>query len=222
MLSTHGRRSASVIVEPVARGLLRLGLTPNMVTVIGAVVAAGIAVALIPSGHLVWAAVTSGVFVAFDLIDGTMARLRGGGTKFGATLDATCDRITDGALFAAITWWLIFSYQPHPSLIVASLVVLVGSQVISYVKARGEASGFSIVGGLIERPERLIIGLTGIGLQGLGVPYAVDVAIWVLAAGSVYTVVQRLYMASRDSQADDHIAPPPGARDSDPQEANAR
>lgn len=222
MLSTRGRRPASVIVEPVARGLLRVGLTPNMVTVIGAVVTAGIAVLLIPAGHLFWAAVVSGVFAAFDLVDGTMARLRGGGTKFGATLDATCDRITDGALFAAITWWLIFTYQPHSSLIVAAFVVLIASQVVSYVKARGEASGFRIVGGLVERPERLIIGLVGIGLQGLGVPYAIDVAIWVLAAGSVYTVVQRLFMASRNPEALEHIAPPPGTRDSDPQEANAR
>ena len=139
------------------------------------------------------------------------ALLRGGGTRFGATLDATCDRITDGALFAAITWWLIFTYEAHPALIVASFVVLVSSQVISYVKARGEASGFTILGGLIERPERLIIGLVGIGLQGLGVPYAIDVAVWVLAAGSVWTVIQRLYTASRNPQALEHIAPPPGA-----------
>lgn len=222
MLSTRGRRPASVIVEPVARGLLRVGLTPNMVTVISAVVTAGIALLLIPTGHLLWAAVLSGLFAAFDLVDGTMARLRGGGTRFGATLDATCDRITDGVLFAAITWWLIFTYQPHTSLIVASFVVLIASQVISYVKARGEASGFRIVGGLIERPERLIIGLVGVGLQGLGVPYALDVAIWVLAAGSVYTVLQRLIMASRNPEALEHIAPPPGTWDSDPQEANAR
>ena len=103
MLSTRGRRPASVLVEPVARGLLRLGLTPNVVTVIGAVITCAIAVLLIPQGHLFTAAVASGLFAAFDLVDGTMARLRGGGTRFGATLDATCDRITDGALFAAIT-----------------------------------------------------------------------------------------------------------------------
>ena len=222
MLSTRGRRPASVIVEPVARGLLRMGLTPNMVTVVGAAVTMVIAVLLIPSGHLFWAAVISGIFAAFDLVDGTMARLRGGGTKFGATLDATCDRITDGVLFATITWWLIFTYQPHPSLIVAAFTVLISSQVVSYVKARGEASGFRIVGGLIERPERLLIGLVGIGLQGLGVPYAIDVALWALAAGSVYTVVQRLIMASRNPEALEHIAPPPGTRDADQQEANAR
>ena len=75
MLSTRGRRPASVVVEPVARGLLRIGLTPNMVTVIGTVVTMGIAVLLIPAGHLVWAAVASAVFTAFDMVDGTMAPL---------------------------------------------------------------------------------------------------------------------------------------------------
>ncbi|WIM69874.1 phosphatidylinositol phosphate synthase [Corynebacterium suedekumii] len=211
MLSVHGRRPAAVIVEPLARALLKTGVSPNTVTVAGAAVTIAITVVLIPTGHLVWAAVLSGLFAAFDMIDGTMARLRGGGTRFGATLDATCDRITDGALFAAITWWLIYSYDAHPSLVVAAFIVLVSSQVISYVKARGEASGFRMVGGLIERPERLIIGLVGVGLQGFGVPYAIDVAIWVLAAGSVITVIQRLMLANRDDRARETIAPPAGA-----------
>lgn len=211
MLSVHGRRPAAVIVEPLARALLKTGVSPNTVTVAGAAVTIAITVVLIPTGHLVWAAVLSGLFAAFDMIDGTMARLRGGGTRFGATLDATCDRITDGALFAAITWWLIYSYDAHPSLVVAAFTVLVSSQVISYVKARGEASGFRMVGGLIERPERLIIGLVGVGLQGFGVPYAIDVAIWVLAAGSVITVIQRLMLANRDDRARETIAPPAGA-----------
>jgi len=211
VLSVHGRRPAAVIVEPLARALLKTGVSPNTVTVAGAALTIAIAVVLIPTGHLVWAAVLSGLFAAFDMIDGTMARLRGGGTRFGATLDATCDRITDGALFAAITWWLIYSYDAHPSLVVAAFTVLVSSQVISYVKARGEASGFRMVGGLIERPERLIIGLVGVGLQGFGVPYAIDVAIWVLAAGSVITVIQRLMLANRDDRARETIAPPAGA-----------
>ncbi|QGU07560.1 CDP-diacylglycerol--inositol 3-phosphatidyltransferase [Corynebacterium occultum] len=211
MLSVHGRKPAALVVEPVARILNRTGITPNTVTVAGALITILIAVLLIPSGHLVWAAILSGIFAAFDMVDGTMARMRGGGTKFGATLDATCDRITDGALFAAITWWLIYSYEAPPSLVVASLVVLISSQVISYVKARGEASGFRIVGGLVERPERLILGLVGVGLQGFGVPYAIDVAIWLLTVGSVITVVQRLRIAARAPQAQDLVAAPEGA-----------
>ena len=101
---------------------------------------------------------------------------------------------------------LIFGYGAGQPLIVASFVVLVSSQVISYVKARGEASGFTMVGGLVERPERLIVGLMGIGLTGLGVPYAIDVAIWLLAAGSVFTVGQRLIMAAQSPRSDDLCA----------------
>lgn len=213
MLSVRGRKPTSVVIEPVARALTRLGLTPNVVTVVGALCTTAVAVLLIPTGHLVAAAILSAVFAAFDLVDGTMARIRGNGTKFGATLDATCDRITDGALFGAITWWLIFSYHAHASLIAASFVVIVSSQVISYVKARSEASGIDITGGLIERAERLIIGLLGIGLAGLGVPWAIDCAIWILAIGSIYTVIQRLYIAAQSEQAQDAVKAPAGAKE---------
>lgn len=213
MLSARGRRPVAVVVEPVARFLNRAGISPNTVTVLGAVITTVTAVVLIPTGYLTWAAILSGIFAGMDMVDGTMARLRGGGTKFGATLDATCDRITDGALFSAITWWLIFSYDAHESLIAASFVVLASSQVISYVKARGEASGLKMEGGLVERPERLIVGLVGIGLQGFGVPYAVDLAIWLLAVGSVYTVIQRLVMANNASGAEERIGAPAGSKE---------
>lgn len=212
MLSVHGRKPARVVVEPVARFMIRLGATPNQLTVVSAVLTIGVALILIPSGHLVLAAVLTGLFAAFDMIDGTVARMQGGGTKYGATLDATCDRITDGALFAAITWWLVYTYDAPQSLVAASLVCLVASQVISYVKARGEASGFTMVGGLIERPERLIISLVGLGLTGFGVPYAIDIALWILAVGSAYTVVQRLVMAGRSPLARERIKAPTGAK----------
>lgn len=211
MLSSKGRGPVAPIVEPIARGANAVGLTPNAMTVIGTIAAVTASVVLIPMGHLFAAALLAGVFTAFDMIDGTMARLRGGGTKFGAVLDASCDRITDGALFAAIFWWLAYSYDASAPLLVACLTVLIGSQTISYVKARAEASGFTVSGGLIERPERLILGLVGIGLQGLGVPYAIDVAIWLLAVGTVFTVVQRVLIVAKQPGAQDTIAPPEGA-----------
>lgn len=195
MLSVYGRKPAAVVVEPVAKLFLKMGLTPNAVTLIGTTVTIAISVILIPQGHLFAAAVFSAVFAAFDLVDGTMARMTTGGSRFGATLDASCDRITDGALFGAIAMWLIYVDHAPPATLAACLIVLVASQVISYVKARGEASGFTMVGGLIERPERLILGLTSIGLEGLGVPYAVEVSLWILVVGSIFTVGQRLMIA---------------------------
>ncbi|MFV8380299.1 phosphatidylinositol phosphate synthase [Corynebacterium hindlerae] len=211
MLSVHGRKPVAVIVEPIARTFLKLGLSPNVVTVAGTVISCAIILTLVPTGHLFLAAVFSGLFTAFDMLDGTMARLRGGGTVFGATLDASCDRVTDGVLFSVIVWWLIYRYEASQALVAAAFTTLVASQVISYVKARAEAGGIKIIGGLIERPERLIIGLTGLGLTGLGVPYAIDVALWVLAVGSVFTVVQRLMKASHDPHGTEFITAPPGA-----------
>ena len=83
------------------------------------------------------------------MLDGAMARERGGGTRFGAVLDATCDRIGDGAVFCGLLWWAAFGLR-STSLVVATLICLVTSQVISYIKARAEASGLSRRG----RPHR--------------------------------------------------------------------
>ena len=197
MLSVHGRKPAAVVVVPVAKLFLKMGLTPNIVTIVGTIVTIAISVILIPLDHLFAAALLSGLFAAFDMLDGTMARLTTGGSNFGATLDASCDRITDGALFAAIAYWMVYVDNAHPINFAACMVVLVSSQIISYVKARGEASGFKMIGGLVERPERLILGLGGVGLEGLGVPYALEVALWLLAVGSIFTIYQRMRQAAR-------------------------
>ncbi|WP_448853551.1 phosphatidylinositol phosphate synthase [Corynebacterium frankenforstense] len=221
MLSVRGRRPAAVVVEPVARAVMRTGVSPNTVTLTGTVLTCAAILVLIPTGHLFAAAVLCAVFASFDLIDGTMARLSGGGTAYGATLDASCDRITDGALFAAVVWWLVYVDDAARSTVAACLVVLVTSQVISYVKARGEAGGLKINGGLVERAERLIVGLLGLGLEGLGVPHAVEVAVWLLALGSAFTVCQRLWRASRDPEAGRRIAPPAGAAETPDDAAEA-
>lgn len=211
MLSVRGRAPIRPVVEPVATALLRIGISPNAVTLVGTVVSVLLAVVLIPTGHLFAAAVAIAIFTAFDLLDGTMARLQGQGTKFGATLDASCDRITDAALFGAIAYWVVYGHGADSVLLVLTLVTMGSSQVISYVKARAEASGLKVNGGLVERAERLIIGLVGVGLQGLGVEYALYVAMWLLALGSVFTVVQRLLMVAKQPGALDSIAPPEGA-----------
>ena len=93
------------------------------------------------------------------------------------------------------------------------LVILVASQVTSYVKARAEASGIKVVGGLIERPERLIISLVAVGIGGLGVPHVLAWGLWILAAGSLYTVVERLVIVARSDAASQTIAAPEGARE---------
>lgn len=216
MLSVHGRKPAAVVIEPIAAALTRMGVTPNMMTLAGTVVSVGLALWLIPTGHHFAAAALIGLTVATDMVDGTMARMRGGGTNFGATLDATCDRIADGAIFGALALWFAGAWQepstPNFTLMAVCMVILVASQVTSYVKARAEASDIKIVGGLVERPERLIIGLVSLGLHGLGVPHILAWGLWILAAGSVYTVVERLVLAAKDPAAAHHISAPAGAK----------
>lgn len=195
MLNIFARASVSRVTDPIGAWLLRRGLTPNAVTVLGTVGSVAVSLWFIPRGQLFTGAALVTVFVLFDLIDGAMARAQGGGTKFGAVLDASCDRIADGALFAAIAWWA-FGADEH-GLAAATLVSLVGAQVTSYVKARAEASGLSADGGIAERAERFIVALVGVGLHGLGVPYILPVALYLLAALVTITVVQRVLAVSR-------------------------
>jgi CDP-diacylglycerol--glycerol-3-phosphate 3-phosphatidyltransferase len=199
MLNIFARASVSRVTDPIGAVLVRVGLTPNGMTLIGTAGAIGFALWLFPTGHLLAGTLCVWGFVMLDLLDGAMARAQGGGTKFGGVLDSTCDRLADGALMAAISWYA-FEVADRPQLGAAALTCLVLGQVISYIKARAEAAGLSANVGLVERAERLIIALVGTGLQGLGVPYAVDVALWLLVAGSVITVVQRI-VAVRQSAA---------------------
>jgi CDP-diacylglycerol--glycerol-3-phosphate 3-phosphatidyltransferase len=202
MLNTFARAAVSKVLDPIGGALVRTGLTPNAMTVLGTVGTVASAVWFFPRGQLVAGTFTVTVFVLFDLLDGAMARSAGRSTPFGAVLDASCDRIADGALFGAITWWVLVEYRNHP-LAVAALVCLVAAQVISYVKARADATGLDSGGGLVERAERFIIALGGTGLQGFGVPHAVDVALWLLAVLTVVTVVQRLVAVYRSAARSD-------------------
>ncbi len=202
------RAAYAKLSRPAAKGALRLGLTPDSVTILGTAGAVLGALTLFPIGQLWWGAFTVFVFVLADMLDGAMARERGGGTRFGAVLDATCDRISDGAVFCGLLWWAAFGLH-SAELVVATMICLVSSQVISYIKARAEASGLSGDGGLIERPERLVIVLAGAGLSDLPflpMPWLVHVAMWLLAVTSVVTVGQRLHSVRVSPGAMDRLA----------------
>lgn len=200
MLNIFARASVSRVTDPIGVRLVRLGLTPNAMTVIGTAGAIGFSLWLFPAGHLLAGTFVVWGFMMLDLLDGAMARAQGGGTRFGGVLDSTCDRLADGALLAAIAWYA-FEVAESRTLAAAALICLVLGQVVSYIKARAEAAGLSADVGLVERAERLIIALVGTGLTGFGIPYAVDVALWLLVAGSVVTVVQRIVAVRRSAVA---------------------
>src|SRR5215218_9839807 len=161
-----------------------------MVTITGTVGAVVSAVVLIGTGHLFWGAFAVTVFVLLDLLDGALARARGGGSVFGAVLDSTGDRAADAAIFGALVWWYSGAGD-NRLLVLLALLCLVLGVLTSYIKARAEGVGLSADVGVVERTERLILVLVGTGFTGLGIPYAVHVALWLLLAGSAVTVGQR-------------------------------
>ena len=206
------RAAYTKLSAPLAKAALRVGLTPDMVTIIGTAGSVLAALILFPAGQLFIGWLVIWFFVLADMLDGAMARERGGGTRFGSVLDATCDRISDGAIFCGLLWWAAYGLRSS-SLVVATLICLVTSQVISYIKARAEASGLNGGGGLIERPERLIIVLLGAGLSdlpGYPIPMALHVAMWLLAVASLVTVAQRLHTVRSSPGAVDLIEQPGG------------
>jgi phosphatidylinositol phosphate synthase len=196
MLNIFARASVSRFVEPVGGWLVRVGVGPDVITVVGTTGTVASALWFFSTGQLVVGTVAVTVFVLLDVLDGAVARARGSGTPWGTVLDATCDRIADGALFAGLTWWC-FEVADDRLLAVAALLCLVSAQVISYIKARAEACGLCADGGMVERAERYIITLVGAGLTGLGVPFALDVALWSLAGLQMVTVTQRMLTARR-------------------------
>jgi CDP-diacylglycerol--glycerol-3-phosphate 3-phosphatidyltransferase len=199
MLNIFARVHVARVTEPLAGWLVGHGVSPDVVTVTGTVGSIAAALWFLPRGQLFLGAAVITVFVLFDMLDGAMARAKGVTTKFGAVLDSTCDRAADGALFAALTWWCLGAGQQRV-LGLAALICLVAGQLVSYIKARAEGAGLTADGGLVERPERLIVALVGTGLEGLGVPFALTVALWLLAAGSVWTVGQRIVLVYRSAR----------------------
>ena len=202
MLNVFARAHVNRVTDPIGRWLVDRGLTPDAVTVLGTVGSVAAALWFLPRGELIVGPWVITLFVLFDLVDGAMARARGRSTAFGAVLDSTCDRIADAALFAGLVWWCLGVGEMR-TLGIAALLCLAAGQVVSYVKARAEAAGLSADGGLVERAERLIIALLGTFLQGVGVPYALPVALWLLAVLSLWTVGQRIVAVYRSAQAVD-------------------
>jgi CDP-diacylglycerol---glycerol-3-phosphate 3-phosphatidyltransferase len=201
MLNIFARASVSRALEPLGSRLARAGVTPDAVTVVGT--AGGVAGALVffPRGWFFVGTLVIWFFVMLDMVDGAVARARGTASRFGALLDSTCDRAADAALFGALAWWFA-GRGDSDALELAALLCLVMGLLTSYVKARAEGLGMTCNVGFAERAERLIIVLVGTGLDGLGVPYVLAVALWFLVGASTITVGQRLAEVHRQSAGD--------------------
>jgi CDP-diacylglycerol--glycerol-3-phosphate 3-phosphatidyltransferase len=210
IFSVVTKAGLSRMLDPLARALLRAHVTPDMVTIAGTAGVVAAAVTLATRGRLVAATIVITLCALLDVLDGAMARLRGRSSRFGALLDSTMDRVADAAVFGALAYWLAASGR-HTTAVAALLALILG-QLVSYVKARAEGLGLGADVGIAERFERLvIIGLGGLA-YGFGVPYALEVALWLLVVLSTVTVGQRMVHVYRLDRARSHRDPSPGER----------
>lgn len=204
MVSLFSRSMWGRVMTPLGVRLAALGVTADAVTVVGTIGAVAGALVFFTRGVFFVGTLVIWFFVMLDMVDGAVARARGGTSRFGAVLDSTMDRVADAAVFGALLWW--FS-GPGDSrhLVLGLLLCLVLGTLISYVKARAEGAGLSANVGLVERPQRLTAILAGTGLDGLGVPYVLAVVVWALVALSAVTVGQRVIEVRRQAAAADRV-----------------
>lgn len=181
-------------MQPVGRGLARTGVSPDAVTLAGVVIMAGAALAIL-QGRLMLAGLVAIVAGLFDVLDGAVAKARGAGSKFGALLDSTTDRLADALFFLPLAW--LYGVSPdiasreNDVIAALALVGLVLGFLVSYVKARAEGLGFDCKVGLAERFERLAIMILGLLFD------AVLIALILLSVLSAITFVQRVVHVRR-------------------------
>lgn len=190
-INAYARAVSDRVVNPIAKGLVRMGVTANGLTLAGLLCTfAAIWVVLAVDQRL--GAALLAVAAATDAFDGAVARLRGTSSSLGAFYDSVADRISDAALLGAAAWLV----RDEPLLFAVAMVALAGAQVTSYVRAKAEALGWTATVGVLERAERVIIIILGFGLD------LVPVALWMLAAGSLVTIAQRWRVVTRQAARD--------------------
>jgi CDP-diacylglycerol---glycerol-3-phosphate 3-phosphatidyltransferase len=185
MLSKYGRPLFAEILERMAHGLHRLGITPNALTYTGFFLTA-ITALFLANGFFRWGGVLLIIAAFFDMLDGAVARFTKQMSTFGAFLDSTLDRYSESVTFLAMA----FFYSLRPSTrteLVLIFVILVGSLMVSYTKARAEALQVECKAGILQRPERLVLLIFGL-ITGWLQP-----VLWIMAVLTNFTAFQRIY-----------------------------
>ena len=190
------------VTSPAAHLFLRLGISPDAVTVVGTLGVCAGALIFFPRGQLLIGVLVITAFVFSDLVDGHMARISGQSSKWGAFLDSTLDRLGDAAIFGGLAMYYI---GPGDSRSLAGLAIycLVMGSVTSYARARAESLGMEARGGIAERADRLVAILVMTGLSDIfDVPVLVPITLGVLAVASTVTVVQRILTVRAQAKAE--------------------
>jgi CDP-diacylglycerol--glycerol-3-phosphate 3-phosphatidyltransferase len=207
MLRVPLKEGVTRLITPLARRLLRAGISPNAMTVAGALGSWISALYFFPRGELFLGTLVVTLFLLSDLFDGTMARLDGSqGSRFGALLDSTLDRISDALIIFALIIWVESgglkagaTFFDASEMTVLLLFSLLTGFLISYIRARAEALGIRCDVGIAERPERLIVLLVGTGFYGLGAMIALPFSLIILLTINIVTILQRVIVVYRAS-----------------------
>ncbi len=203
---------AGTVLHPFVRLFIRLGISPDAVTLVGTLGVSAGALIFFPQGELLIGVLFITAFVFSDLIDGRMAREMGRVSKFGAFWDSTLDRIGDGAIFGGLALYFAGTGKDQGDsylYLCVTLWCLVMGSVTSYARARAESLGMDAKGGIAERADRLVSILVMTGLGALfDLPILMYVTLWALAVASTYTVVFRVLKVRRQALAADAEAAP--------------
>lgn len=203
MLNRLLRETWTKVMTPIAKLFLSLGLSPDVVTVIGTLGVCAGALGFYPRGQFLVGTLVIVLFIFADNVDGVMARMSGRSGPWGAYLDSTLDRVGDAAIFGALVLYFA-GPGPHYSLLTAGLAMacLIFGMVVSYAKARAEGLGMTANVGIAERADRLFAVLAATALVGFGLPVAIlTVVLAVLALASFVTVLQRMITVRRQALA---------------------
>lgn len=199
MLNRYARALFTTLLTPVAKVLLRLGISPDIVTVVGTLGVCLGALAFYPRHEFLVGTLVITAFVFSDTVDGIMARTSGRSSSWGAYLDSTLDRVGDAAIFGGLVLWYAGAGRNTVMAGLALACLILGS-VVSYSKARAEGLGWTANVGIAERADRLVAVLLATGLVGLGLPEAVlTVVLALLALASLVTVLQRILHVRRQA-----------------------
>jgi CDP-diacylglycerol--glycerol-3-phosphate 3-phosphatidyltransferase len=196
MIQNRFKAPVTALITPSCRFLLRIGITANWLTFIGAIGSSISALYFFSKGDFFLGTILVSLFALSDLFDGTMARLSElGTTKWGALIDSTLDRVTDAAIYAGVISYAISSDNTNLALL--ALLALITGALIPYIRAKAESLGIACSVGIAERAERLIIILTATGLYGLGVNIALVGGLLLINILGLITIVQRLLVVAR-------------------------
>ena len=185
MFSKFGREFFAPAVAQVVKWLQNMGISPNVVTFIGFLLTVLSAV-ILASGFFRWGAVVLLLASIFDMLDGALARATAQSTAFGAFLDSTLDRYSESVTFVALAFY--FSGIPNARVnVMLILVIIIGSLMVSYTRARAEALNVECKAGVLQRPERVVLLIAGLLIGWL------QPVLWIMAILTNVSAVQRIY-----------------------------